>query len=216
MGTVIFDLDGTLADTVGDIHAALDRVLVSEGRAPLPRDRVRNMVGLGGRALLRLAWRAGGDEVDERDIERLFARFMDEYDASLVLHTTLFPGCVDALDRLRHHALAVATNKPAHPADVILRAMGVRDRFGMLLGGDSLPTRKPDPLMIHTIRGRYPGAAVLVGDSGTDAKAAENARIPMIFVRWGYPGPDGLPAPGPYDVESFDEVPDMVERALRG
>lgn len=215
MGTVIFDLDGTLADTVGDIHSALDRVLIAEGRAPLPRDRVRNMVGLGGRALLRLAWKAGGTDVDEQDIERLFDRFMVEYDASPVLHTTLFPGCVQALDRLSHHALAVATNKPFGPAVRVLKAMGVHDRFRVILGGDSLPTRKPDPLMLRTIRGELPGPAVLVGDSGTDAKAAENAGIPLIFVRWGYPGPDGLPEPGPFDVDSFDQVPDRVEQALR-
>jgi phosphoglycolate phosphatase len=124
----------------------------------------------------------------------------------------LYPGAAAALDALDGWRLAVCTNKPAAIAERILVALGIRDRFACVIGGDSLSVRKPDPAPLWAALG--PAGGLLVGDSATDVRTARAAGVPVIWVPWGYPGPDGPPPPADATLGSFAELPAAVVQLL--
>src|SRR5688572_10550860 len=140
---VAFDLDGTLADTGPDLAATLNHVLAILGRAPVPVDSVRHLVGHGARALLRRGLAATG-ESSEQLVERGFPLYLDHYAANICVGTRAYPGLEDALDALteRGVALAVCTNKQEELTRRLLDALGWRHRFQAVVGGDTLPVRK--------------------------------------------------------------------------
>jgi phosphoglycolate phosphatase len=215
MGIVVFDLDGTLIDSVADLHAALLALLAQEGRPAIALRDTREMIGGGARQLVQLAWEATGGSADPAILDRLYPRFIALYAEMLLERTRPYPGAIAALDALRHHTLAVCTNKPAASTVRILEGLGLRARFACVVGGDSLPVRKPDPAVLRwVIAACGGGPALLVGDSRTDFETARNAGIPCVGVRWGYPGPDpGGAAPSVW-VERFEELPAVVEQLL--
>ena len=112
-GTVVFDLDGTLAETAGDLMGALNHVLSLDGIAPLPVAQARSLLGAGGRALLQRGYAAAGRNLDGARLEALFRLFLAYYEEHIADHSFLFPGAVAALDRLdsRGYAFAICTNK---------------------------------------------------------------------------------------------------------
>lgn len=185
-----FDLDGTLLDTLGDLAAALNHVLVAAGRTPLDRAAVRNLVGGGTRQLIAraLAVTGGGDP---GLVDRLHPDFLERYGAHIADATVPYPGMVDALDALAEHGvrLAIVTNKPHALAVRLVEATGLAPRFDLVLGGDTLgPGRAkpaPDPIlaMIDALGG---GRAAFVGDSVFDAQAARAAGVPAVLVGFGY------------------------------
>jgi phosphoglycolate phosphatase len=184
---VVFDLDGTLVDSAPDIHAALDRLVMGQGRPGFTRPEVTAMIGDGVRVLVERAAAA-------RDIafsETLLARFTADYTARAAEATALFPGIAAALDGLAAAgwALAVCTNKPAAATAALLGALGLAGRFAAVGGGDSFPVRKPDPgHLLGTLRqaGGDPAGAVMIGDHRNDVLAAQGAGLPCIFAGWGY------------------------------
>jgi phosphoglycolate phosphatase len=196
MKTVIFDLDGTLADTSGDLIAAANACFQGLGHGDLlDAAQDQETAFNGGRAMLRLGFSRLNTRWSEADIDAQFPRLLDHYGQNIDVFTTLYDGVIPALDRLTAAGaiLGVCTNKPAGLADTLLARLGIDDRFTAMLGADSLPVRKPDPEhLFETIRraGGDLNNAVLIGDTMTDRKTAAAANIPCVLVTFGPKGRD--------------------------
>ena len=189
--TLVFDLDGTLADTAPDLMAALNFVLEREGVAPLPVAAARRLLGAGGRALIQRGFAESGREIDAATLERLFVDFLAHYNAHIADGTTLFPGVVPCLDRCAAAGwrLAVCTNKMEHSTKLLLGKLGVLDRFAFVCGQDTFGIGKPDARpFVETVRGAGGAleSAVMVGDSRIDIATARAAGAPVICVDFGY------------------------------
>jgi phosphoglycolate phosphatase len=185
---IAFDLDGTLADTAPDLAAALNHALAALGREPVPAEEVRHLVGHGARALLRRGLAATG-EADEELVERGFPIFIEHYAAHICEGTRVYPGLDDALEMLagKGVALAVCTNKSEALTRMLLDTLGWRNRFQAVVGGDTLPVRKPDPAPLEEAIARCGGGrAAFVGDSITDADTARATGVPFVAVSFGF------------------------------
>ncbi|MFW5824689.1 MAG: phosphoglycolate phosphatase [Marinobacter sp.] len=192
----LFDLDGTLVDSAPDLAAAIDETLMALDRPPAGREKVRQWVGNGAGILVRRAltgrvdWE-NAEPLDEalfRDASEQFFRFYERLNGDC---STVFEGVEPCLQRLHDHGcrMAVVTNKPEQFVHPLLERMGLEHWFEMVIGGDTLPTKKPDaePLLLPMRKlGGTPGTTVMVGDSDADARAAFNAGLPAILVRYGY------------------------------
>lgn len=190
-GTVVFDLDGTLAETAPDIMATLNVLLQAEGLAALPVSAARNLVGAGARALIERGFRASGVPLSPERLDRLFEAFLAHYLDHVADHSFLFPGVEAALTALASegHLLAVCTNKPERHSRALIEQLGVFDRFAAIAGRDTFAFCKPDPRhLTETIRlaGGDIGRAVMVGDSRTDIDTAKAASLPVVAVTFGY------------------------------
>lgn len=199
MRAAIFDLDGTLADSVADIAAALNRVLVEEGIAPLDVSVVTGMVGAGARRLIERALIERSVAFDTARLDGLWARFVDRYDAYPCVHTRLYPGVRDVLEGLRAEGwlLGVCTNKPQSTADLVIDELGVRGLFGSVVGGrDGVPLKPAGDMVVQALAdlGSEAGHAVMIGDSRADVGAARVARMPVVLMSYGYTG--GEPVAG--------------------
>jgi phosphoglycolate phosphatase len=189
MMALIFDLDGTLVDSAPDIHAAVARMLAEEDATPLSLNQVRSFIGNGVPALITRVMAARGELPDESRAADLAARFMRHYEAAPIQHTTMYPGVAGALATLdaAGYRIGLCTNKPAASARAILVAFGIAHHFATVVGGDSLPQRKPHPEPLYATRHALGGGnAVCVGDSEVDAAAADAARMPLLLFTRGY------------------------------
>jgi phosphoglycolate phosphatase len=189
--TLVFDLDGTLAETAPDLMGALNFVLVGEGVAPLPVEAARRLLGSGGRVLIQRGFAAVGRTLDAPTLEALFARFLAHYNAHIADGSHLFPGVIAVLDRceVAGWPVAVCTNKLEHSSKLLLGKLGVLDRFAFVCGQDTFGVGKPDPRpLIETIRavGGDLAHAVMIGDSRTDIETARAAGVPVVAVDFGY------------------------------
>jgi phosphoglycolate phosphatase len=211
---VVFDLDGTLIDSAPDIHALANRVLADWGAAPITAAQARDFIGNGASvfvARMRVARGIGDDQHPP-----MLAAFMGGYHGAVGL-TVPYPGVAAALDALvaAGHALGVCTNKPADPARAVLAHVGLLDRFGVVVGGDSLPVTKPDPAPLFAALEALPqGAAVYVGDSEVDAETAQAAGVPFLLFTEGYrKSPvDALPHAAAF--AHWDDLPGLLARVL--
>ncbi len=187
----LFDLDGTLVDSVPDIHAALDRMMARLGRPGFGRVEVTAMIGDGVRALVERALAARGLGFDQAVLEGFGA----DYTAHAAEATALFPGIAEVLEGLEKAGwrMAICTNKPAKATAALLGALGIGGRFVAVGGGDSFLVRKPDPEhLLATLRaaGGEVSRAVMVGDHRNDVLAARGAGVPCLFAGWGYGAPE--------------------------
>ena len=184
---VVFDMDGTLIDSVGDIAAAINRMRASCGLTALTRDAVVGMVGSGARVLVAKATAdAPGLDQDEA-----FRRYRHEYDTHLVDSTTLYPDVPEGLQSLRSAGfrLAVYTNKPHGSSLHILKQLHTEDLFSAVVGADSGFPLKPAPdALLHILRetGSDPGRSWMVGDNWTDVESGHAAGLRTAFCSWGY------------------------------
>lgn len=188
---VVFDLDGTLAETAPDIMATLNVILEKEGLAAIAVDRARELVGAGARALIERGFKVSGRPLDDETLERLFQDFLVIYAKDVAANSYLYEGVLEALDVLAAEgfALAVCTNKPILHTRLILDHFGIADRFAAVAGRDTFPFSKPDPrhlTMTIEAAGGDPKRAVMIGDSRTDIATARAAGIPCICVPFGY------------------------------
>jgi len=187
--TVVFDLDGTLADTAPDLTAALNHALHEMGRPPIPAADVRHMVGHGARALLRKGLAATG-EVSEDLVEQGFPLFIAYYGDHIADHSHPFDGVEETLAALEAQGvtIAICTNKPEGLTHIFLKAMGWEGRFAAVVGGDTLEVRKPDPTPLFAAieRSGGQGPAAFVGDSITDTDTARAAGIPCVALSFGF------------------------------
>lgn len=188
---IVFDLDGTLVDSAPDLAVATDHVLRSFGRPPVGLDAVRKLVGDGARALIVRGLELTGPMPPADEIDRAVDIFIDHYAANIATHTRPFPGVVAALERLRDAGarLGVCTNKREGLSHQLLGQLGLAGYFDAVVGGDSLPVRKPDGgHLLGTLAAMKcgPEDAVMVGDSINDIRAARNAGVPVVAVSFGY------------------------------
>jgi phosphoglycolate phosphatase len=216
----VFDLDGTLADTVYDLIGTLNVVMDRENLPRLPMESGREMIGAGARALIERGLSAAGREATPDHLDRLFRFFMVHYGENLCVDTTLFPGVAAALDRLEEAGflLAVCTNKYEQLSVRLMESLGIAHRFAAICGRDSFPYFKPDPRHLTlTIEkaGGDPSRAVMVGDSATDIATARAAGIPSVAVTFGYTDipvhqldPDRI-------IDHYDELFDAVSSLLQ-
>lgn len=188
---VVFDLDGTLAETAGDLIGTLNVILAREGLPPVSLDQAREMIGAGAKAMIQRGFSAAGAPLPPERLDALFVDFLAHYGEHLLDKTHLYPGVTEALDALRErgYRLAICTNKVERHAVDLMRLMGLADRFAAICGRETFAWFKPDGRHItETIRmaGGDSARAVMVGDSKSDVDAARDAGIPVIGVPFGY------------------------------
>ncbi len=212
---MVFDLDGTLVDSVPDLAAALNRLMASRALAQFARPEVARMVGDGARVLVERAFAARGGVPDAAAV----ADFLVDYSANAANETQPYPGVHDTLRRFAAAGwrMAVCTNKPEVPARTLLEALALAPFFAAVGGGDSYPVRKPDPGHLRaTIEaaGGSPGMAVMAGDHHNDMLAAGGLGMPSVFAAWGY-GPAETGAHASATALAFPELFELAVR-LRG
>ncbi|KAG0752740.1 hypothetical protein G6F68_010564 [Rhizopus microsporus] len=209
---VVFDLDGTLVDSAADIAEALNRTLEDIGVARVPETTVLGWIGDGVRRLVEQAVHAAGREVD---LAAVMPVFMVHYRECLLRSPRLFDGVAEALAQLRARnvPLAICTNKPEALVPPLLQHLGIGDAFALVLGGDSLPQRKPSGEPLRHIAAHFGvpvDACLMVGDSLTDYRAAEEAGMPIALVRYGYPrGLDLATAHAVAVIDDLRELPGL-------
>jgi phosphoglycolate phosphatase len=219
LSAVVFDLDGTLVDTAPDLHRVLARLLDELGRPPPTLAEVRAMVGEGARVLLERALAATGGVPAHLDLGGLVARFIEVYTEDPVRHSLPYQGALASLERLALHGvpLGVCTNKPQLPTDRVLAALDLERYFASAIGGDALPVRKPDPEHLAAVLralGVGRGGTVMVGDSRTDLLTARALGVPCVLVGFGYSTLPVRELGADVVIESFEELPGALERAL--
>lgn len=213
---IVFDLDGTLVDSLDDIAAATNHALELHRRSALGRQEIASYVGDGARLLIARAAR-----LDEKatEIEPLLASFIDYYTAHASDHTRLAPGAEHALAALSRLPLAIVTNKPRATTDALLAGLGIGSRFSVVVAGGDLEKSKPDPLPLFHVAQRLGISAtelVMVGDGPQDIEAGRAAGARTVGVL-GIASRERLLAAAPDAlIETLAELPDLVARWLNG
>jgi phosphoglycolate phosphatase len=212
VAVLICDLDGTLVDSLPDLAAAIGELLEGEGRPGLAPEAVAAMIGDGVPKLIERALAATGGVPPLAELAALVARYMPIYEARMTELTRPYPGAIETLRALKAAGwrLAVCTNKPEAPSRAIVSGLGFEGLFEAISGGDSLAVKKPDPghlLGLLEVMGAAPGAAVMLGDSGNDVRAAQAAGLPAIVIAHGYGGTPARELGADRVIETFAELP---------
>jgi phosphoglycolate phosphatase len=181
---LVFDLDGTLVDSLPGIAAAANALLAGEGLPPLPQARIGGFVGHGERVFLQRLIAAAG--LPEAEFDRLLPRFIAVY-VETSRDTPLYPHVAEMLEGFRRAGvlLGLCTNKPAAPLAEVLRAPGLKGMFNAVVAGDTLPLRKPDPVPLLRVFADLGGQGIYVGDSPVDGETAQRAGVPFALFTEG-------------------------------
>lgn len=195
LDVVLFDLDGTLADTAPDLAKALNQTLEQQGRTALPFDMIRPVVSLGGAAMIELGF---GITDSDPLYESLRKQFLDNYFGDIAHSTRLFAGMDEVLMQLEknRYQWGIVTNKPGWLTAPLLAALDLDERPGCVVSGDTLPERKPHPApLLHACKllSQAPDTAVYVGDARRDMEAGRNAGMKTVIARYGYISNDEKP-----------------------
>jgi 2-phosphoglycolate phosphatase len=193
--TVLFDLDGTLADTAPDLAFALNRLLEEQGHSPLPFEEIRPVVSHGGIALIKHGFRIGESDPDFAPLRE---RLLEIYRGNLTRGTRLFPGMAELLEHLEGSGRqwGVVTNKPAWLTEPLLEELGIAHRAATVVSGDTLAERKPHPapLLLACRQAQSgPEQCLYVGDAERDIQAGRNAGMRTLVALFGYLGDDDRP-----------------------
>lgn len=211
---LLFDLDGTLVDSVPDLRAALNELLRERGRPPLSPVDVRHMVGDGAPALVARALSASGADAADRSA---LPRFLELYEANATRLTRPYPGVPETLAALRRrgYGTAICTNKPQRATITVLHGLGLAALFDGVAGGDRFSVRKPDPghlLRLIAELGGKPERTAMIGDNENDAAAADAAVLPLLLMRYGYARRDPATIAAEARLDRFSELPAVLER----
>lgn len=186
--TVLFDLDGTLADTAPDLAYALNEVRREQGLEAMPYEQIRPVVSHGGIALIRLGFQL---EPEQPQFEPLRDRLLQIYVNNIATQTTLFDGMETVLEQLEHRGMlwGVVTNKPAWLTDPLMQQMGLASRAATIISGDTLPQRKPHPapmLLACEQTGSIAEQCLYIGDAERDIEAGRAAGMKTMVALFGY------------------------------
>ncbi len=218
---ILFDLDGTLVDSVPDLAASVNILLAESGFAPLTLDEVKSMVGHGLEKLVERALAARGLVPGPNDLAAYCARMASIYDEHLTVLTTPMPGASQALQRLRADGarLAVVTNKPQRAAETILERLHLAPFLTAVVGANEGVPKKPAPDMVLAAMARCagtPSTSVLVGDSAADVQSARAAGIAAIVIEGGYTSEPAGRLGADRCVGSLDDLTEALWRDVSG
>lgn len=204
---LIFDLDGTLVDTQADLAAATNHVLAALGLPLLTVAQVADYVGHGARVLVERALGPAQMPLFSRG----FALFMEHYQAHLLDHTRAYVGIESLLAaaQAREVVLSVLTNKPEAPSRAILSGLGLASFFTAIVGGDTLPTKKPDPqgvTYLQRLTGIDLSQTLLIGDSRVDSETGRAAGVATCGVTWGFGAKDWVTVPPQFLVDTPEQL----------
>ena len=214
---VLIDVDGTLVDSVPDLAYCVDEMMRQLGRPPHGEASVRDWVGNGVERLVRraLVGQLDGEPSDE-DFARAYPLFLELYRENTSQRSCLYPGVREGLKYLRAqgYQLGCVTNKAAQFTVTLLKAMGIYDDFGIVVSGDTLPMKKPDPLpLLHAAEhfGVPPGDSLMLGDSKSDVTAARAAGFQIVCMSYGYNHGEDIRDYAPDAViDSMAELPTLI------
>ncbi len=217
---VLIDVDGTLVDSVPDLAYCVDEMMRRLGLPPHGEDKVRNWVGNGVERLVRraLVGQLEG-EPDAALFEQAYPIFLELYAENTAKRSRLYPGVPEGLAWLRSagYTLGCVTNKAARFTEPLLAELGIADYFGIIISGDSLPRKKPDPLpLLHAADffGVGPQESLMVGDSVSDVKAARAAGFQIVCMSYGYNhGQDIRDSHPDAVIDSLDQIKNLLEQA---
>jgi phosphoglycolate phosphatase len=208
---IVFDLDGTLADTKKDLALSVNAMRESMGLGPLPLGAVTSYVGHGVSVLVK---RTLGASAPDSEVEKGLALFLDYYAQHLLDNTVAYPGVRKALQELGNRKLAILTNKPARFSREIIAGLGLASFFFEIYGGDSFPFKKPDPIGVRTLMNRLAiptEKTLMVGDSDTDVLTGRNAGVWTCGVTYGF-GAQALEEAGPdLLLDNLRELPSILD-----
>ncbi|MEM7470812.1 MAG: HAD hydrolase-like protein [Pseudomonadota bacterium] len=220
MRTVVFDLDGTLADTSGDLLDAANAVFRAEGHGDVlehPRDAGTALRG--GRAMFRLGYERLGAPVTDALLDAHYPKLIEAYFDQLCTKTTLYDGAEAVLIRLKRagYKLAVCTNKPIELADPLLHRLGISELFDAIVGAKTLPVSKPDPapyiLSVEQAGGTL-ARSLLVGDTATDRKTSTAAGVPSVLVTFSPAGNSVMELFPDDTIDHFDALDAVVAKLI--
>ena len=222
LGAVIFDLDGTLADTSQDLLNAANATFEALGYdAPLTREADHAVAFHGGRKMLSVGIERLTGEVDQAFVDGQYQNLLEHYKSGVAVHTRFFDGVEEALGQLRDagYRLGICTNKPEGLAEQLMAELNARHWFEALLGADSLPVRKPDPAHYTGVLDAmgYCGPSLLVGDTVTDLQTAEAAAVPCILCDFGAleaGAADFIPAATMTDYRDLNEIVEQIFKSV--
>ena len=209
---LIFDLDGTLINSLPDVCASINSVLSDMGHRKLTLNETKNMVGWGGRFLVEKALDTTGIKFTEGDVNRALEKFIDTYSNHPNDHSTVFPGVLSMLEKFKSAKIrmGICTNKPKATTPPVLKSMGLDHFFDVVSCGDAVPYKKPDGRHISMVveqLGATKKTSVMIGDSESDITAAIDAGVRSVAVTFGYAhmpreelGADAL-------IDHFDDLP---------
>lgn len=211
---VVFDLDGTLIDSLPDIAWAVNEVLREDRLPALTEQTVGGFVGRGERVLVMRLIEA--TDLSMGDFDTVLARFLGHY-RKATHRTRMMPGAREVLEELAGEGvpLGLCTNKPDGPLQAVLQALDLTDTFGAVIAGDILPSRKPDPAMLHWVMDRLGAETCLyVGDSEVDAETAQRAGVPFAFYTEGIRGIDVSDMPHDFRFSDFSAFSALYQTFL--
>ena len=216
MKTVIFDLDGTLADTSGDLIEAANVCFRSMGVGNVLDPMTDAGTALrGGRAMLSLGLQRLERANDADVLDHYYPVLLEAYAKDIDSRTVMYDGAMDAVEALKTlgYGVGIATNKPEGLAEELLRRLGVRDAFASMVGADTLSVRKPNPEHLFEAARRAggdPALTCLIGDTDTDRKTARNAGVPCVLVTFGPAGGDMAALEPEALLDHYKDLPDIV------
>lgn len=214
-GAIIWDLDGTLIDSAGDLAAVVNELLLEHGAGTLPEAAVRPMIGDGVARLVERAFAAAGASLGAAERDTAVRRFLELYGRNPVRGTRPYDGALAAMDRLSRAGCVhgICTNKPHAIAAAILERLGFAQHVAAVIGGDSTPHKKPHPApLLSCLRqlGVPRNRALMVGDSAIDVRAARAAGLPVIVVGFGYSRSPASSLGADAVVERLDQLPAVI------
>ena len=213
---IAFDLGGTLIDSVPDVRAAINRLLVGEGRSEISLEQTLTLVGQGARAMMEQAMAIGGRAPPTDALDRMVETYIEFYRRHPADLTTIYPGGGEVLESLaaRSVTMAICSNKPFVMTKLVLETLGHDRYFDAVTGGDTVPHRKPDGRHVtHTLAllgGRH-AHAVMVGDSETDVAAGRDAGLPVIAVTYGFAHVPAAKLGADVLIERFSDLPRALD-----
>lgn len=216
---LIFDLDGTLVDTAPDLMAATNHALSLIDRPPIPEARFRHLVGHGALNLIKRGIAETGASVTDETVKRLYGALLDYYGANIATNSKVFPGLMPFLDRIKSHGIAmgVCTNKVEGLSHKLLNEIGLAHYFDAVVGGDTLAVMKPDVAPYNEVTKRLgvvSASSMMVGDSETDIRTAQNVGVPVIAVSFGYTDKHVSHFNPTHVIDHYDEAWPLISPSL--